>query len=100
MPTSPYSLIMTAVLAACGVLNNAFSKVVFPLPRKPVMTVSGMRLRKWSRPTLSTAISCRLEVHFQRVQAPCESVDCEYDAAVVDEDVVELDSSGARHLRG
>src|SRR6185437_3180019 len=42
-PISPNSLMMTAVSASSGRRSSLFSRVVLPLPRKPVSTVTGMR---------------------------------------------------------
>ena len=41
-PTSPNSLMMTAVSASAGSFSRRLSSVVLPAPRKPVSTVSGM----------------------------------------------------------
>src|SRR5450759_4804970 len=89
---------MTAVLAASGRANSAFSSVVLPLPRKPVITVTGIRLRRGSRPVL-TVIPSALEIHFKRVEAPGKTVDGIDDTAIIDKNVVELDRARARHLR-
>ena len=43
MPVSPNSLTMTAVPAPCGVARKRRTSVVFPAPRKPVTTVTGIR---------------------------------------------------------
>jgi hypothetical protein len=43
MPISPSSLTMTAVRNPCALVRMCFTSVVFPLPRKPVMTVTGRR---------------------------------------------------------
>jgi hypothetical protein len=45
-----------AVFAACGVASNAFSSLVLPLQRNPVITVIGIRLRSKSRPLLVVAM--------------------------------------------
>mmetsp|Transcript_57622 Transcript_57622/g.137012 ORF Transcript_57622/g.137012 Transcript_57622/m.137012 type:complete len:226 (+) Transcript_57622:504-1181(+) len=42
MPTSPNSFSMTAILFPCFSLRILFSRVVLPLPRKPVRTVTGI----------------------------------------------------------
>src|SRR5579862_315085 len=42
-PISPNSLMMTAVSASSGRRSSLFKRVVLPLPRKPVSTVTGMR---------------------------------------------------------
>jgi hypothetical protein len=42
MPISPTSFTSTAVSASAGSLSNRLSSVVFPAPRKPVKTLSGM----------------------------------------------------------
>mmetsp|Transcript_5386 Transcript_5386/g.16066 ORF Transcript_5386/g.16066 Transcript_5386/m.16066 type:complete len:274 (-) Transcript_5386:21-842(-) len=41
MPTSPNSFSMTAILFPCCFVRMWLSRVVFPLPRKPVRTVTG-----------------------------------------------------------
>src|SRR6516165_1055040 len=44
MPMSPNSLTMTAVRNPCWLVRICFTRVVFPLPRKPVTTVTGNRV--------------------------------------------------------
>mmetsp|Transcript_30087 Transcript_30087/g.59747 ORF Transcript_30087/g.59747 Transcript_30087/m.59747 type:complete len:246 (-) Transcript_30087:168-905(-) len=44
MPTSPNSFSITASFFPCSAVRMWLSKVVFPLPRKPVKTVTGTRL--------------------------------------------------------
>src|SRR5260370_27125805 len=43
IPISPISLTMTPILRSCWFAKTWFSSVVFPLPRKPAMTVTGSR---------------------------------------------------------
>jgi hypothetical protein len=48
MPISPISLITTATLFISGCRSNLEISVVLPLPRKPVMMVTGIFPDKWS----------------------------------------------------
>jgi hypothetical protein len=49
MPVSPNSLTMTAVPAPSGVDRNWRTRVVFPAPRNPVTTVTGIRVPRSRR---------------------------------------------------
>ena len=49
MPISPTSLITTAAPAMAGWRMSLDSSVVLPLPRKPVISVTGMRPARGSR---------------------------------------------------
>ena len=57
--TSPNSFSTTAIFLPCVAVRMWFNKVVLPLPRKPVMIVTGTR----SESGVSTSISSRTIVH-------------------------------------
>jgi hypothetical protein len=44
MPTSPHSLMITALSDMPGWRSSRFNSVVLPLPRKPVISETGSRL--------------------------------------------------------
>ena len=57
MPTSPSSLMTTAAPAIAGWRSRRASKVVLPLPRKPVSSVTGRRPASGSRPGLGSVMA-------------------------------------------
>ena len=113
MPISPTSLITTAAPAMAGWRTSLDSKVVLPLPRKPVISVTGMRPARGSRVNTvfcgglrgsacvcglqneALTLTCRgSDVEFQHVQPAREAVHGVDDAPLIDKDVVELDGAG------
>src|SRR5487761_957119 len=107
MPISPNSLTTTAVLAPSGRSRSARIRVVLPAPRKPVTTMTGNlgpRARRCRRPNSAASLPAngdggiRSEVHFEGVEPSGVAVDGIDDAALVDQDVVDLDRPGRRPL--
>ena len=81
----------TAARAMDGWRTRRESSVVLPLPRKPVISVTGMRPASGSRSSLTGALSDR---QLQHVEPAGEAIDGVDDAVLVDVDVVELDGAG------
>src|SRR5271155_1719747 len=107
MPTSPYSLTTTAVLAPSGLSSRARIRVVLPEPRKPVIAMTGSRgprARRCRRPKKgasfppNSAAGPASEVHFEGIEASDMTVDRVDDLSLVDKDVVYLDCPARRPL--
>src|SRR5687767_681896 len=98
MLCSPSSFTITATLFMSGRLSSRLISVVFPLPRKPVTMLTGMRPASGSR--VSDSVCARtLDIHFENVETAPETVDAIDDPFLVPPDVVDLDRAGGRHLR-
>ena len=97
--TSPNSLMITAARFMPGWRSSRRSSVVLPLPRKPVMTVTGSRPASGSRRQRAHGLRAS-DSHLQDVQAAGEAVDGVDDAPVVDVDVVQLDRAGCARASG
>ena len=91
---------MTAARSIPGWRSSRRSSVVLPLPRNPVMTVTGSRLASGSTVVDVRALATDVtERHLEDVQAAGEAIDGIDDAALVDVDVVQLDRAGRRQRR-
>ena len=64
------SFTMTATRFISGFFSSRLMSVVLPLPRKPVITVIGMRPRRRSRPLLVAAIALPFQNVFVRAILP------------------------------